>query len=81
MSTCAIWRIAMFPEYRDLTLKLRDDDPEFSLMYQQHLQLDDQIKRLSNDAILAQSEDLESLKRQKLQLKDQMYRYLQDFTV
>ena len=63
----------MFPEYRDLTLKLRDDDPEFSLMYQQHLQLDDQIKRLSNDAILAQSEDLESLKRQKLQLKDQMY--------
>ena len=71
----------MFPEYRDLTLKLRDDDPEFSLMYQQHLQLDNQIKRLSNDAILAQSEDLESLKRQKLQLKDQMYRYLQDFTV
>ena len=71
----------MFPEYSDLTLKLRDDDPEFSLMYQQHLQLDDQIKRLSNDAILAQSEDLESLKRQKLQLKDQMYRYLQDFTV
>lgn len=71
----------MFPEYRDLTLKLRDDDPEFSLMYQQHLQLDDQIKRLSNDAILALSEDLESLKRQKLQLKDQMYRYLQDFTV
>ena len=71
----------MFPEYRDLTLKLRDDDPEFSLMYQQHLQLDDQIKRLSNDAILAQSEDLESLKRQKLQLKDQMYRYIQDFTV
>ena len=71
----------MFPEYRDLTLKLRDDDPEFSLMYQQHLQLDDQIKRLSNDAILAQSEDLESLKRQKRQLKDQMYRYLQDFTV
>ena len=71
----------MFPEYRDLTLKLRDDDPEFSLMYQQHLQLDDQIKRLSNDAILAQSEDLESLKRQKLQLKDQMYRYLQEFTV
>ena len=71
----------MFPEDRDLTLKLRDDDPEFSLMYQQHLQLDDQIKRLSNDAILAQSEDLESLKRQKLQLKDQMYRYLQDFTV
>ena len=71
----------MFPEYRDLTLKLRDDDPEFSLMYQQHLQLDDQIKRLSNDDILAQSEDLESLKRQKLQLKDQMYRYLQDFTV
>ena len=71
----------MFPEYRDLTLKLRDDDPEFSLMYQQHLQLDNQIKRLSNDAILALSEDLESLKRQKLQLKDQMYRYLQDFTV
>mgnify|MGYP003427875428 FL=1 len=71
----------MFPEYRDLTLKLRDDDPEFSLMYQQHLQLDDQIKRLSNDAILAQSEDLESLKRQKLQLKDQMYRYLKDFAV
>ena len=71
----------MFPEYSDLTLKLRDADPEFSLMYQQHLQLDDQIKRLSNDAILAQSEDLESLKRQKLQLKDQMYRYLQDFTV
>ena len=71
----------MFPEYRDLTLKLREDDPEFSLMYQQHLQLDDQIKRLSNDAILAQGEDLESLKRQKLQLKDQMYRYLKDFAV
>ncbi len=71
----------MFPEYRDLTLKLREDDSEFSLMYQQHQLLDDQIKRLSNDAILTQGEDLESLKRQKLQLKDQMYRYLKDFAV
>lgn len=67
----------MFPEFRDLTLQLRDKDAEFSLMYQQHHELDDQIKRLSNDAIMAQSENVESLKRQKLQLKDQMYRYLQ----
>ena len=68
----------MFPEFRDLTIKLRNEDPDFSLIYQQHQQLDDQIKLLSNDAKAASTVDLESLKKQKLQLKDQMYRYLQD---
>ena len=67
----------MFPEFRDLTLQLRQEDPEFSLLYQQHQQLDDQIKRFSHDALLAKAEDLDSLKRHKLLLKDQMLRYLQ----
>lgn len=68
----------MFPEFRDLTIQLRNEDPDFSLIYQQHQQLDDQIKLLCNDAKAATGLDLEALKKQKLQLKDQMYRYLKD---
>lgn len=68
----------MFPEFRDLTIQLRNEDPDFSLIYQQHQQLDDQIKFLCHDAKAATGLDLEALKKQKLQLKDQMYRYLKD---
>ncbi|AUZ04799.1 MULTISPECIES: YdcH family protein [Vitreoscilla] len=68
----------MFPEFRDLTIQLRNEDPDFSLIYQQHQQLDDQIKLLCNDSKAATGLDLEALKKQKLQLKDQMYRYLKD---
>lgn len=71
----------MFPEFHDLTLKLRSEDPEFSLLYQEHQQLDSQIKRLSHDVVLAQGEDLEVLKRQKLQLKDKMYQYLKNYSI
>lgn len=68
----------MFPEFRELTLQLREEDTDFSLMYQQHQKLDDQIKQLCSNAVLSQVTNLENLKRQKLQLKDQMYLYLQE---
>ena len=65
----------MFPEYRDLIAKLRQDDPRFEKIFTQHKELDHKIIRMEKNAATAIHADLDidQLKKEKLALKDQIY--------
>ncbi|WP_028357727.1 YdcH family protein [Brackiella oedipodis] len=69
----------MFHEFRDLIAELRQNDNHFAALFDKHNKLDDDIKRLSNDpvAATAEPEQIETLKKEKLALKDEIYRILQ----
>lgn len=67
----------MFPEFRDLIPKLREDNPHFAKMFEEHEQLDKTVMQLELDPLSQIRDDIEMLKRKKLKLKDQMYLMLQ----
>ena len=54
----------MFPEFRDLISKLKNADPHFSRLFEQHNE---------SGVESAAHETIETLKKQKLRLKDEMY--------
>ena len=67
----------MFPEFRELIPKLREDNPHFAKMFEEHEQLDKTVMQLELDPLSQIRDDIEVLKRKKLKLKDQMYLMLQ----
>jgi uncharacterized protein len=66
----------MFPEYRDMIIQLREENPHFAKIFEQHELLDREICQLELDPIQQIHSDLEIKKRQKLKLKDEIYRLL-----
>jgi uncharacterized protein YdcH (DUF465 family) len=66
----------MFPEYRDLISQLKTTDHHFSRLFDQHNALDQQIKNMESRIEAASPEEIEVLKKEKLQLKDQLYAIL-----
>lgn len=68
----------MFPEYRDLISKLKQEDGHFARLFDEHNELDDKITGLENDEVTAVSaaEEIEALKVKKLALKDELYQIL-----
>ena len=70
----------MFPEYRDLISKLKNTDLHFQKLFEEHNQLDQKIKNIEAGIAVDTSETIESLKKQKLKLKDQIYEVLKKAT-
>ena len=68
----------MFPEFRDLIQVLRDSNPHFSRIFEDHEQLDREIIQLELDPVHQINDDIEALKRKKLKLKDEMYHLLRN---
>ena len=68
----------MFPEFRDLIQWLRDSNPHFSKIFEDHEQLDREISQLELDPVHQINDDIEALKRKKLRLKDEMYHLLRN---
>ena len=68
----------MFPEFRDLIQVLRDNNPHFSKIFEDHEQLDREIIQLELDPVHQINDDIEALKRKKLKLKDEMYHLLRN---
>jgi uncharacterized protein len=66
----------MFPEYRDLISKLKNSDLHFQKLFEEHNELDKKIKSIESGIVVDTSEAIESLKKQKLKLKDQLYEIL-----
>lgn len=68
----------MFPEYRDLITKLKQEDAHFARLFDEHNELDDKISGLLNNEVTAVSaaEEIEGLKLKKLALKDQLFEIL-----
>ena len=70
----------MFTEHRELISKLKTSDKHFEKLFDKHNDLDAQIINLEKDPVAAASRDdeIEALKKQKLQLKDEIYKILED---
>ncbi len=66
----------MFPEYRDLIAKLKQEDAHFARLFDEHNELDDKITGLVNNPVTGGLDEIEELKKQKLQLKDRLYEIL-----
>ena len=66
----------MFPEFRELVQPLREDNPRFAKLFEEHEELDQHITHLELDPVRLMNEDIETLKRKKLKLKDEMYQIL-----
>jgi len=68
----------MFPEYRDLITRLKTTDLHFRHLFDKHNELDQQIRNLEAhvDHAHARPETIETLKKEKLHLKDELYQLL-----
>jgi uncharacterized protein YdcH (DUF465 family) len=66
----------MFPEYRDLISRLKTEDTHFSRLFERHNELDHQIANMETGVAPANSFTIESLKKEKLLLKDKLYAVL-----
>ncbi|MBU4520390.1 MAG: YdcH family protein [Gammaproteobacteria bacterium] len=67
----------MFPEYRDLITSLKTTDLHFTRLFDQHNELDQRILNMENGIQMATPAEIDTLKREKLQLKDELYAVLQ----
>lgn len=63
----------MFPEFRDLITQLKTTDRHFLRLFDQHNELDQKIKNMEASISPGSYEEIETLKKEKLQIKDQLY--------
>ncbi len=68
----------MFPEYRELISKLKQEDAHFARLFDEHNELDDKITGLENNPVTSSSaeDEIQVLKQKKLALKDELYALL-----
>ncbi|MCY1433333.1 hypothetical protein D9M71_493590 [compost metagenome] len=68
----------MFPEYRDLISRLKTEDAHFTRLFDEHNELDQRIKNLEARIELGTETEIETLKKEKLNLKDQLHAILKE---
>ena len=66
----------MFPEYRDLISQLKHQDRYFQQLFDRHNALDQQIQNIEKHILPGTPQEIETLKKEKLHLKDQLYQVL-----
>ena len=66
----------MFPEYRDPITQLKTADRHFLNLFDKHNDLDQKIKNMESGIEPATSIAIETLKKEKLALKDELYQIL-----
>lgn len=63
----------MFPEYRELITQLKHKDMHFTNLFEEHNRLDHLIKNMEDRIVPGSDVEIETLKKQKLHIKDQIY--------
>lgn len=66
----------MFPEYRDLITQLKHKDLHFTNLFDRHNEIDQKIKNIEANVEQATDAEVDALKKEKLNLKDQLYAIL-----
>ena len=66
----------MFLEYRVLFSKFTTADARFERLFDKHNELDQQIKNMEARIVSASNEEIDTLKKEKLALKDELYQIL-----
>lgn len=70
----------MFPEHRELITKLKtENDLHFLKLFDAHNELDEKIINLENDPVasVSRESEIEEMKKEKLALKDELFKYLE----
>jgi len=71
----------MFPEFRDLITKLKQQqDQRFLRLFDKHNELDQRITNMEAQISPASQIEIEKLKKEKLLLKDQIYTMLKKYS-
>lgn len=68
----------MFPEYRALISRLKNENAHFSVLFHEHNTLDAEIKKREMLSGFS-DEGTETLKKKKLHIKDELYRILKSY--
>lgn len=63
----------MFPEYRELITELKHKDHHFTRLFDKHNELDQKIKNMESHIEPGTQLEIETLKKEKLHLKDELY--------
>lgn len=71
----------MFPEYRDLISRLKNENPRFMSLFDKHNKLDHEIARMEGSDGRGYNAEVVRMKKQKLQLKDELLKILQQESV
>jgi uncharacterized protein YdcH (DUF465 family) len=66
----------MFPEFSELINQLKSTDAHFDSLHQRHAALDQHVQRIVSRVEPATDEVMETLKKEKLLLKDEIYAIL-----
>jgi hypothetical protein len=66
----------MFPEYRDLISRLKQENAHFARLFERHNELDHQVHNMEAGVVPGNSHTIEVLKKEKLRLKDNLYTIL-----
>ncbi|CUU86897.1 FlhB domain-containing protein [Campylobacter hyointestinalis] len=69
----------MLHEYRDLITELKGKNARFDSIFEKHNKLDQRIKNIEEGREHADSFELETLKKEKLRLKDEAYAILMEY--
>ncbi|PKO94201.1 MAG: hypothetical protein CVU16_03915 [Betaproteobacteria bacterium HGW-Betaproteobacteria-10] len=70
----------MFPEYRELISELKTTNRYFMNLFEKHNALDQKIKNIESRLEPGTHDEIETLKRKKLAIKDDLYDFLQKST-
>ncbi|PJX26385.1 hypothetical protein CAP48_10380 [Advenella sp. S44] len=68
----------MFPEYRDLISRLKEEDANFLRLFKKHNDLDQELQNLETQDFSQKHTEIEKKKKEKLHLKDQLYSILKE---
>jgi uncharacterized protein len=68
-----------FPEYHELITALKGRDPEFAALMKEHDELDNQIRDLEEKGQPVADDYIESLKKERVLLKDKVYVRLRNY--
>ncbi|RDU74092.1 hypothetical protein CQA57_03095 [Helicobacter anseris] len=69
----------MFHEYRDEISKLKQQNAHFEKIFNEHNELDQKITNAENGIEPLGNLEIETLKKQKLLLKDQVYAMIMEY--
>ncbi len=68
-----------FPEYLESIQTLKSENEQFGQMYQEYEELTREVERLEEDDLPVDDFAIENMKKQRVRLKDQMYRMLRTY--
>lgn len=69
----------MFPEYRELITNLKNSDAHFQRKFNEHNELDEEIKELERNAASDLTPEVKVLKQKKLHLKEEIHQILKSY--